>query len=364
MLGVEGLELTGPDKAAPGETIKVAAKVLSLKKAVSRVKLSLRSENDLKIASRRDDSEFNVTIPASAKPGDAVVLHGEAKAELEGGGSLPLRATRTIAIVAPFDAEAALEGVSADASQTVALRLANNLSRPQRFRIAVSASAGWTTSGAPQDETVPPQSNALVRFALAPGAATKPGRHEFGVTVQSDGGSKCFRLELNHMPASAHRLKNAGFESGADASLAGWGRWEGGYAADTNVARSGRQSLRLKTDVASAPVGAHQSVALNQKSVTPLIVRGWCKTEKVGGDRSGCCLYVDVYYTDGTKLYGQKVLFDHGTHDWQFREMRIQTTKPARSVSVYTMLRGATGVAWFDDVVLGEDLSRVGASVV
>ncbi|MCX6899868.1 MAG: hypothetical protein NT105_14355 [Verrucomicrobia bacterium] len=360
VLGVEGLELVGPDRAAPGETIKVAAKVISSKKAVRRLALSLRSESGLKIASRRDDSEFNVSIPTNAKPGDTIVLRGEGMAEVKGGGNLPLRTTRSIAIVAPFDAEAALEGVSAAASQTIALRLANNLSRPQRFKIAVNAPAGWTATGGAQEETVAPQTSAQVSFALAPAASVKPGRHEVGVTIQSEGESRSFRVELNHVPVSANRLKNAGFESGAGAALEGWGRWMGGYTADANIARSGRQSLHLQTDAATAHVGAHQGMALNQKTVAPLIVRGWCKTEKVGGDRSGCCLYVDIYYADGTKLYGQKILFDHGTHDWQFREMRIPTTKPVHNASVYTMLRGATGVAWFDDLMLAEDLSPAG----
>ncbi|MFZ2641590.1 MAG: NEW3 domain-containing protein [Verrucomicrobiia bacterium] len=357
VLGVDGVELTAPDKAAPGEKVKVAAKLLSRKKAASRVKLSLRSETNLTIVSKRGGSEYEIVIPASAKPGEMIVLHGEATAELAAGGSLPLRASRTIAVVAPFEAETALEGVSADASQTLVLRLANNLSHPQRFKIAVNAPDGWTTTSAPQEETVPPQSNAQVRFALSPGTATKPGRYEVSVTAQSDGEPRSFRLELNHVPASANRLKNGGFESNAGTDLANWARWGGGCASDANVAHSGRQSLRLQTEAAQAHVGASQGVALNQKSVVPLIVRGWCKTEKISGDRSGCCLYVDVYYADGTKLYGQKVLFDGGTHDWQFREMRIQTTKPARSVNVYSMLRGATGTAWFDDVVLAEDSS-------
>jgi hypothetical protein len=355
VLGVESLELVGPDKAAPGETIKVTARIISSKKTARRLALSLRSDGNLKITSRRDDSEFNVSIPASAKPGDTIVLRGEGMAELKGGGSLLLRATRSIAVVAPFDAEATLEGVSADASQTVALRLANNLSRPLRFKIVVNVPVGWTATGAPQEETVAPQTNAQARFVLVPAAAVKPGRYEVSVTIQGEGELKSFRLELNHVPASANRLKNAGFESGAGAALEGWGQWLGGYTADTNIARSGHQSLRLQTDAATAHVGAHQGVALNQKTVAPLIVRGWCKTEKAGGDRSGCCLYVDIYHADGTKLYGQKLLFDHGTHDWQFREMRIPTTKPVRSVSVYTMLRGVTGTAWFDDVMLAEN---------
>ncbi|MCX6908483.1 MAG: hypothetical protein NTY01_10620 [Verrucomicrobia bacterium] len=339
VFGIEGLELTAPDKAAPGETIKVEAKVLSPKKAVSHVKLSLRSESDLKIAGKRGGSEYEVAIPVGAKPGDVIVLHGEATAELTGGGSLPLRARRDVTIVAPFDAEAVLEGVGTDASHTIVLRLVNNRSRSQGFEIAVNAPAGWTTKGAQSAQMVAPQSSALMRFVLAPDAATKPGRYETSVTVRCDGEPKLFRLELSHVPASANRLKNADFESGDGAELKGWVRWVGGYAADSSVAHSGRQSLRLQTDTTSAHVGANQSITLNQTSAVPLVVRGWCKTEKVGGDHSGCCLYVDVYYTDGTKLYGQKVLFDHGTHDWQFREVRIGSVSAAdrlRAVSVFT----------------------------
>ena len=360
VFGIEGLELIAPEKAVPGEVIGVAAKVCSTKKSVRRVKLTLRAEGGLKIAAKRDGAEYEVAIPVSAKPGDVLVLQGEATAELGGGGSLPLRARRTISVVALFDAEAAVEGVGADGSQKVALRLMNNRSRPQRFKIEVNAPAGWTTKLAQPEQMVAPQSSALVRLVLAADAATQLGRYAVGVTVRCDGEPKAFRLELSHVPVSANLLKNADFESGVGADLKGWTKWVGGYAADSTVAHSGRQSLRLQTDAISAHVGASQSVALNRKRAVPLIVRGWCKAEKVGGDHSGCCLYVDVYYSDGTKLYGQKIRFDHGTHDWQFRELRIETTKPVRGVSVYMMLRGATGTAWFDDVVLAEDVSCAG----
>ena len=358
-LGVEGLELTAPEKTAPGEKIEVGVKVLSSKQTVRGVKSSLRSENPLKITAN-SDSLYEVAIPADARPGDVIVLHGEATVELAGGGSLPLRAEKTITIVAPFETEATVEGVNPDASQTVVVRLANNLSRPQKFKSMVNAPTGWTTGSASQEETVAPNSSAQVRVTLTPDAATKPGRHEVGVAVQSEGASepKSFRLEMNHVPATANRLKNGGFESSGGAGLESWGKWEGGFATDANVIHSGRQSLRLQTDAPTTPAGAYQGVALNQKAAAPLIVRGWCKTEKVAGDPLGCCLYVDIYYADGTKLYGQKIPFDHGTHDWQFREMRIPTTKPAKTANVYIMLRGVAGTAWFDDVVLAEDAVR------
>jgi NPCBM-associated, NEW3 domain of alpha-galactosidase len=357
-LGIEGMELTAPDKAAPGEKLEIGIKVLSSRQAVSRVKSSLHPEDNATITTRRTGSLYEIALPANAKVGDAIVLHGEAIVTLPKGGTLPLRTKKAITLVPPFEAEAAVEGVNPDASQTVAVRLANNLSNPQKFNIALNAPAGWTTGDAPNEENVPPKSSAQVRLTFTPEAATRPGKHEVGVTVRSESEPKSFKLDLNHVPASANRLKNGGFESNAGTGLENWGKWEGGYAADANVVHSGRQSLRLQTDAPTAHVGAHQGVALNQKTVTPLIVRGWCKTDNMAGDPSGCCVYVDIYYADGTKLYGQKIPFDHGTHDWQFREMRIPTAKPAQTANVYIMLRGAAGTAWFDDVVVAEDTSH------
>jgi hypothetical protein len=280
-------------------------------------------------------------------------LRAETTAELTAGGNLPLRAVRTISVVPPFEAEAVLEGVNTlDGSQTIAVRLANNMARPQRFNIAVTAPADWTLKENRFEPAVPARATGTVRFHLEPTAAAKSGRHEITVTVRN----KPFCIELIHVPASANRLKNPGFES-----TEGWGKWGGGCAVDTQTSHSGRQSLRLQTDAPRSHVGASQGVSLNQTTTAPLIVRGWCKTENVSGDRSGCCLYVDIYYADGTKLYGQKVIFNHGTHDWQFGEARIETTRPICSVSVYAMLRGATGTSWFDDIFLAEDASRAAA---
>jgi hypothetical protein len=162
------------------------------------------------------------------------------------------------------------------------------------------------------------------------------------------------------VPASANKLKNSGFELGSGAALDGWTAWLGGYKADRQVKRSGAQSVRIETDSPTAAVGASQSVTLNQTTPAPLIVRGWSRAEKVSGERGkGYSLYVDIYYADGTKLYGQIVPFNTGTHDWQFGETLIETTKPIATVTVHTMLRGNTGTAWFDDVFLAEDRSRV-----
>jgi hypothetical protein len=71
-------------------------------------------------------------------------------------------------------------------------------------------------------------------------------------------------------------------------------------------------------------------------------------------------LYVDTYYTDGTKLYGRRHDFQTGTTDWALGEVYIEPAKPIHYVSVHCLLRGKSGTAWFDDLALFEDPLRKG----
>jgi hypothetical protein len=350
LLRVEGLSLNAPDKVAPGDTVPAMAQVCAPEGIVRRADISLWADGK-RVAGRR------VAIPADAKAGSVIGLRAEAVVELAAGGRFPLCATRSITVTPPFNAELGLDSISSvDDSQTIALQLVNNLSRPQRFAVAVKAAAGWAVKEFNQRQTVAPWSRAAPKLTLAPSAAVKPGLYDVVVTVQGEGKPQTSHLEISHVPASANKLKNPGFESSDGKRASNWGPWEGGYALDAGASRSGRRSLRLQTDNGFAHMGASQGIPLNQTKITPLIVRGWCKTDKLTGSHTGCCLYVDFYYVDGSKLYGQKVVFDGGTHDWQLRETRIQTTKPIRSASFYVMLQGAVGTAWFDDVLLAEDL--------
>lgn len=85
------------------------------------------------------------------------------------------------------------------------------------------------------------------------------------------------------------------------------------------------------------------------------------KAEEVeGAPGKGYSLYVDIYYMDGTPLYGTTCDFGTGTTGWQLGELYIEPTKPIRNVNVYLLLRGKTGKAWFDDLALMEDPRRKG----
>jgi len=354
LAGIEGVELLAPETVAAGEEAVVGAKVLAPEGLVRRVALSIRSERGWKISGGGQDASYRIFVPADAKAGTVCVLRGEVAADLVAGGCLPLAAARSITVVSPFDAELVPAGVSeADGSHAFRLRVTNRLSRPQRFAFVISAPPGWAASEVGKEQTVAPRTTFEVPIVIVPGKVTRAGRHSLGVEVRGEGGARSLRRELDHLPAAANLLRNGDFEVGDGGGLERWSRWEGGYAVDAGVARSGRRSLRLQSGPSGGNAGAHQSIELHGAPPAPLIVRGWCKTENLGGQRQGCCLYVDIYYVDGTKLYGQRVTFDDGTHDWQYGEARIETTKPIRALSVYAMLRGAVGTAWFDEVFVG-----------
>jgi len=101
--------------------------------------------------------------------------------------------------------------------------------------------------------------------------------------------------------------------------------------------------------------GIGQSVVLNQKRPVAILARAWSKAQNVSGSPdSDYSLYLDLEYTDGTPLWGQKMPFQTGTHDWEQAVVVVVPEKPIRSVNVYGIFRGHKGTAWFDDFELYE----------
>jgi hypothetical protein len=154
-----------------------------------------------------------------------------------------------------------------------------------------------------------------------------------------------------YIPKEANLLRNPGFEEGA----ADWAISGGTSAVDQSVARSGKASLRLENS-SETNSQASQTVTLNQKTPCPILVQACSMAKNVsGGPAKGYSLYVDIYYTDGTPLYGRTYDFQTGAGDWQVGELYIEPSKPIRNVNIYLLLRGKAGKAYFDDVALAED---------
>jgi hypothetical protein len=156
-------------------------------------------------------------------------------------------------------------------------------------------------------------------------------------------------------------LTNPGFEDGPPGSADDWAAYGSGYTVDESGGHSGSRALQLVNDVSSDTHGAQQVITLNQTEPWPLYFSGWSKAQAVSGDiDSNYSIYLDVYYTDGSPLWGQTLRFDTGAHDWQFREGFIVPAKPIETVYVYCLLRNThSGVAWFDDLSVQQVQSEI-----
>lgn len=141
--------------------------------------------------------------------------------------------------------------------------------------------------------------------------------------------------------------------TGSLSALGAWASYMTGATRDHEVAHSGRASLRASLADPTQSAGASQALSLNQEQPEELIVRAASRAQDVSGQAdAGYSIYVDCYYHDGGKLYGQIIPFTPGTHDWETGELVIRPTSTIAQVIVYCMFRGHTGTVWFDDVSL------------
>jgi hypothetical protein len=165
-----------------------------------------------------------------------------------------------------------------------------------------------------------------------------------------------FRAATRDLPMSENRLVNPGFEAGPPDGADGWRAVASGAQVDAMAGRSGGRALKLANSPATDYHGALQVVTLDQTTPKPIYLAGWSRAEVVTGTvDANYSLYLDLRYTDDTPLYGQRLDFATGTHDWQFLERFIVPVKPVRSISVYCLLRFTHGgTAWFDDLEIRE----------
>ena len=134
-----------------------------------------------------------------------------------------------------------------------------------------------------------------------------------------------------------------------------WRPYSKGFDYDTSgrQARTGRRSIHVANDSAGDQRGIYIRIDLNQTTPRDLKLSGWSKANNVSGSKNNdYALYADLYYSDGTALYGQTARFSTGTHDWEYAEKTIRPAKPVKQVNLYALFRRHTGEAWFDQVEL------------
>ena len=234
-----------------------------------------------------------------------------------------------------------------------AIDVSNNRQTPTEVTLRTQLPQGWRQEPASEQWTVDAKSKQPIEFSVIASDAAKPGRYEIRAELSSPRLSAPlgFSQGVLLLPGSLNLLRNPGFEEGG----ANWSKNERGYEIDASQSHSGRASLELHNDSPAGQSSASQTIMLNQQTPHPIIVRGRAKAEGVSGHRDrGFSVYVDIYYTDGTPLYGQTIDWQTGSTDWQHAELCIEPAKPIRNVNVYLLLRGHSGTAWFDDVFVAE----------
>jgi hypothetical protein len=148
-------------------------------------------------------------------------------------------------------------------------------------------------------------------------------------------------------------LANPSFEQAEGAAAQGWAAAGKGYDLAPGR-RPGRQAIHCGSSEWRQTLGAMQEVAFDPPLQHPFMVSGWSKARNAQG--LDYCLYMDVWYEDGTNLWGQRGDFKLGTHDWQRIEYVFEVTKPVTRIQYFILFRECLGEVWFDD--LGLSLAR------
>jgi len=153
-------------------------------------------------------------------------------------------------------------------------------------------------------------------------------------------------------------LANPGFEQSDNGRVGGWHVAGNGY--DLVAGRQdGRQAIHVQSEQRQQTSGVMQEVTFDPPLKHPFLVSGWSKAQAAQGQ--DYCLYLDVWYDDGTQLWGQRGDFQPGSHDWQYLEYIFNVDKPVTKIQYFILFRDCVGEAWFDDVALSVAPFRVTA---
>ncbi len=151
-----------------------------------------------------------------------------------------------------------------------------------------------------------------------------------------------------------NELVNPGLEADANGSVSGWHsiRAKNPPVVDRQFKRSGENSLRGSYAVDGLPFGVMQSIKYETPNQLPIVFGGWSKSAGVKSTQE-YCIYLDVFFADGTKAYGIKALWCPLTHDWEYAYAAFKPWKPVEKILYHVLLRNqAEGTIWIDDLEL------------
>ncbi|MCY9593908.1 carbohydrate binding domain-containing protein [Paenibacillus chitinolyticus] len=161
--------------------------------------------------------------------------------------------------------------------------------------------------------------------------------------------------EIKINEVNPNLIFNGGFEKESGRDDNHWGSWspETSNIKADNAGHTGANSLLLQNkDMAYTNWG--QTIK-DIKKGRYYLFEGWVKTENVDAPENyGAFLYYSIRDAAGKEVSNEWIQPQTGTRDWTRLSRIIKIPREAKEIYISTMLYGASGKAWFDDMKLIE----------
>ena len=96
--------------------------------------------------------------------------------------------------------------------------------------------------------------------------------------------------------------------------------------------------------------GRWKEIVYDKPSKAPVFFSGMSRsTDACAPDY---CIYLDMWYEDGTPEWGVRAEWTQGTHDWERTAGAFVPPKPIKKIQMFAFLRKGTGHAEFKDLAL------------
>ena len=155
------------------------------------------------------------------------------------------------------------------------------------------------------------------------------------------------------LAVSANELVNPSLELDADGNLAGWSSYkpENPLKIVHDDVQDGQSAIYGGISKEKPAFGIMQVLTYDQPDNRPVTFGGWSKCEGVNDSRD-YCIYLDIFFSDGTNDWAKCSYWPTGTHDWDYTVECYWPPKPIAKIEYYVLLRHTTGKAWFDNFEL------------
>ena len=121
------------------------------------------------------------------------------------------------------------------------------------------------------------------------------------------------------LAVSANELVNPSLEVDADGNLAGWVSYrpENPLKIVHDDVQDGQSAIYGESSKDKNAFGIMQVLTYDQPDNRPVTFGGWSKCEGVNDSRQ-YCIYLDIFFSDGTNDWAKCSYWPTGTHDWEY----------------------------------------------